>query len=179
MLRLFGLGFALLCCTGLRLPKGRVLQKFQAFFMVLCLRKTVEIMIKVLFSTLLLSCTIFGINLDINNFKNEKIVEYQQKNNVDELVGNWKFKQTIPKADPNDRTMDGIVCKMEKVKGTKDRYIFNFWSGHRLQLRKVDSKKLVGENAYFNVAYSKEKKEIIIYQPNDDTKKAYVLTKVK
>jgi len=136
-------------------------------------------MIKTLFSTLLLSCTIFGNSIDVNCLKSEKTEEYQQKNNVDELVGNWKLKQTIPKGDPNDRTMDGIVCKMEKVKGTKDRYIFNFWTGHRLKLKKVDPKKLVGENANFNVAYSKEKKEIIIYQPYNDNAMAYVLTKVK
>lgn len=45
----FGLGFALLCCTGLRLPKGRVKLKFQAFFMVLRMLKKRKIMRKTLY----------------------------------------------------------------------------------------------------------------------------------
>lgn len=134
-------------------------------------------MIRTLFITVLLGCTFFGNSINVNYLNKDKIVEYQQKNNVDGLVGNWKLKETIPTGDPNDRTMDGIVCKMEKVKGTKDRYIFNFWTGHRLKLKKINPMKLVGENANFNVAYSKEKREIIIYQPNNENAMTFVLTK--
>ena len=37
---------------------------------------------KMLFSTLLLSCTILGNTIDVNYLKSEKNVEYQQKINI-------------------------------------------------------------------------------------------------
>lgn len=118
MLRLFGLGFALLCCTGLRLPKGRVLQKFQAFFMVLCLRKTVEKMKKALFAI----TTILGMLLTTNLCSAQELAkevrnDFCKNALIESKYGSDSFKAIMYNAARNTgaTTYEQLVKSIESV----------------------------------------------------------------
>lgn len=129
MLKLFGLGFALLCCTGFRLPKGRVKLKFQAFFMVLCLPKIEKTMRKtLLFISLLLviSCNKLKENV-------EGVYYYVESN------------------DNNAASIySSIGCSMVGAIKLEDGYYYNELTGKNMRLKYevVDDKIIVDNQGY-------------------------------
>lgn len=113
----FGLGFALLCCTGLRLPKGRVKLKFQAFFMVLRMLKKRKIMRKkflllALPLLLLTSCDkLFNIATNLEE-KPFEVVDFE-KSNFRKVGDSYQYEFMGTIKNVSDYIFDEVYCSVE------------------------------------------------------------------
>jgi hypothetical protein len=99
---------------------------------------------KIIFISLLIMLTIGCAGSDEND---------PQKIDDDKFLGSWKYYTSIPKRNPNDHSMNGVICELERYKNTQQTYVFHLFTGNELILSIRDENTLVGENANLSVNY--------------------------
>lgn len=113
----------------------------------------------------------------LTSFKNfNKEVSKSEKNKIEQninianrYVGAWKLVGMIPAIPKNDRTMDGIICKLEKYENTNETFVFHLFGGRDLILSVVNNNKLKGENANMIVVYKAKESRLHLSIPGGST----------
>ncbi len=90
--------------------------------------------------------------------------------NVDErFVGAWKLIAMLPDKNPNDHSLDGIICHLEKYQNTNKTFVFHLFTGNDLVLSIQDESNLVGENANMKVKFDDTTNKLILTIPGSNT----------
>ena len=98
-----------------------------------------------------------NVNVEESNSTEKKEV------NVDErFVGAWKLIAMLPDKNPNDHSLDGIICQLEKYKNTNKTFVFHLFTGNDLILSIQDESNLVGENANMRVKFDDTTNKLIL-----------------
>jgi hypothetical protein len=85
------------------------------------------------------------------------------------FVGSWKFVKLIPTDKPNDHSMDGNICTIEKYGNTKKTYSLTYLDGVPFLLTETenDENTLVGVNTAVYVKYHPETGHLSLFLAKD------------